>query len=113
LRNFLIRVEQETGRKVKRLRTDYGTEYTNREVEILPREKEILHERTPPRVKPCNGTAERENRILQDTMRSLFYSAHIIKEQRRLLWTEAIATAAYLRNRVPNKGHNNRKLYSE
>jgi hypothetical protein len=113
LRNFITRAEQETGRKVKRLRTDNGTEYTNEEVETLLKEKEILHERTPPRVKPCNGTAERENRILQDTTRSLLYSADITREQRRLLWTEAIATAAYLRNRVPKKGHSNRTPYSE
>jgi hypothetical protein len=55
------------------------------EVETLLREKEIIRERTSSRIKPCSGIAERENRILQDIMTLLLYSADITREQRRLL----------------------------
>ena len=48
-----------------------------------------------------------------DTARSLLYSADFTREQRRLLWSEAVATSAYLRNRVPNKGNKDKTPYME
>lgn len=57
--------------------------------------------------------AERENRTLCNTAWSLLFNTDISKVDRHLLWTEAIRTAAYLRNRVPSRGINTTTPYSE
>jgi len=113
LKEFLLEAEKETGRKAISLRTDNGTEYVNDKVRELLKEMNITHELSPPNVKQCNGMAERENRTLCDTARSLLFNAEISKTDRHLLWTEAIGTAAYLRNRVPSRGNFNSTPYSE
>lgn len=113
LREFFLEAEKETGRKAISLRTDNGTEYVNDKVKNLLKELNITHELSPPNVKQCNGMAERENRTLCDTGRSLLFNTDISKVDRHLLWTEVIGTAAYLRNRVPNRGINTTTPYNE
>lgn len=113
LQEFFLEAEKETGRKAISLRTDNGTEYINDKVKDVLKKMNITHELSPPNVKQCNGMAERENRTLCDTARSLLFNTDISKTDRHLLWTEAIGTAAYLRNRVPNRGINTTTPYSE
>ena len=98
--------ERVTGRKAVSVRTDNGTEYTNAEVrELLAK---VDHESSAPYVKQGNGIAERENRILCDTARSLLHHTDLTRTEKRLLWAEAVAVAAYIRNRVPNNRTGNR-----
>lgn len=113
LKEFFLEAEKETGRKAISVRTNNGTEYVNEKVKQVLKEMNIIHELSPPNVKQCNGMAERENRTLCDTARSLLFNADISKTDRHLLWTEAVGTAAYLRNRVPNQGTTNTTPYSE
>lgn len=112
LKIFFLAAEKETGRKAISLRTDNGTEYINEKVKEVLRELNITHELSPPNVKQCNGMAERENRTLCDTARSLLFNADLSKTDRHLLWTEAVGTA-YLRNRVPNREITTTIPYSE
>lgn len=104
LKQFFIDAERETGRKAISLRTDNGMEYINENVKEVLKSMGIIHELSPPNVKQCNGMAERENRTLCDTARSMLFNTDLSRTDRHLLWTEAIGTAAYLRNRVPNRG---------
>lgn len=113
LKRFLVDAERETGRKAISLRTDNGTEYVNVNVKEILNSRGIIHELSPPNVKQCNGMAERENRTLCDTARSLLFNTDLSRTDRHLLWTEAIGTAAYLRNRVPNRGIMNTTPYYE
>ena len=113
MKHFFEDVERQTGRKVISLRTDNGTEYLNREVAKLLSSRGITHEISPANVKQCNGMAERENRTLCDTARSMLFNTDLSKTDRNLLWTEAIGVAAYLRNRVPNRGSNSTTPYTE
>lgn len=113
LRQFFIDAERETGKKAISLRTDNGTEYVNENVEEVLKSMGIIHELSPPNVKQCNGMAERENRTLCDTARSMLFNTDLSRTDCHLLWTEAIGTAAYLRNRVPNRGILNTTPYSE
>ena len=100
LKSMLDEAERQTGRKALSLRTDNGTEYVNAAVtELLAG---VEHEKSPPYVKQANGIAERENRILCDTARSMLFAADLTRVERNLLWAEAVYTAAYVRNRVPN-----------
>ena len=113
LKQFFLEAEKETGRKVISLRTDNGTEYVNDKVKDVLRSVNVIHELSPPYVKQCNGMAERENRTLCDTARSLLFNTDLSRTDRHLLWTEAIGTAAYLRNRVPNRGNISSTPYFE
>lgn len=88
LKEFFSEAEKETDRKAISLRTDNGTEYINNNVKNVLKEMNITHELSPPNVKQCNGMAERENRTLYDTARSLLFNINISKS------TEAIGTAA-------------------
>ena len=100
LKSMLDEAKQQTGRKPLSLRTDNGTEYVNAAVTDLL--AGVEHEKSPPYVKQANGIAERENRILCDTARSMLFAADLTRTERNLLWAEAVYTAAYIRNRVPN-----------
>lgn len=104
IKAFLTAAARDTGRKAVSFRSDNGTEFVNANVEQILKDFGVEHEKSPAHVKQANGMAERENRTLCDTARSLLFNADLTKEQRSLLWDEAVATAAHLRNRVPNRG---------
>ena len=57
----------------------------------------IQHELTVPYSPEQNGVAERMNRTLTESARSMMAHAGVTNQY----WAEAIATAAYLRNRAP------------
>jgi len=84
-------------RKIKRLRSDKDGEY------ILFNdfcEKEgIIHEVTPPYSPESNGVAERKNRTLKEMINVLLISSFAPNN----LWGEAILTACFLQNRIPEK----------
>ena len=100
LKSMMDEAERQTGRKPISIRTDNGTEFVNAKVEDMF--AGIDHERSPPFVKQGNGIAERENRILCDTARSMLFASEFTQTERNLLWAEAVLTAAYIRNRIPN-----------
>ena len=104
LQRLLEAAERETGRKALSIRTDNGKEYVNEVVKNMLASRGVVHELSPAYVKQANGMAERENRTLCDMARSLLFNADLTTEERHLLWAEATATAAYLRNRVPTRG---------
>ena len=96
--DWIVKVERETGRKVKRLRTDGGGEYQGELTPILT-SLGIQHETTPPRTPELNGKAERLNRTLNDTIRAMLIQANMPDS----FWAEAMATAVYLKNRLPSE----------
>ena len=84
--------------EVKRLRSDNGTEYTSKEFQSLCVRNRIKHEQSAPYSPHQNGTAERGWRTLFEMARCLLLDAKLPKE----LWTYAVMTAAYIRNRCYN-----------
>lgn len=97
LQQFVAKVENQTGKKVKCLRSDNGGEYTSKEVERFLNAKGIVHERTVPYTPQQNGVSERMNRTLVESVRSMLCNAQLPKK----FWAEATMTAVYLRNRSP------------
>ncbi|KAE8685870.1 cytochrome P450 71A9-like [Hibiscus syriacus] len=91
-------VENETGLKVKRLRSDNGGEYKNCRFREFCANNGIKMETTVPMTPQQNGIAERMNRTLNERARSMRIHAGLPK----FLWAEAINTAAYLINRGPS-----------
>lgn len=85
LKQFFIDAERETGRKAISLRSDNGTEYVNENVKEVLKSMGIIHELSPPNVKQCNGMAERENRTLCDTARSLLFNTDLSRTDCHLL----------------------------
>ncbi|GJX38090.1 retrovirus-related pol polyprotein from transposon TNT 1-94 [Tanacetum coccineum] len=91
-------VENQTRRTVKKLRTDNGLEFCNREFEQLCIESGIARHLTVAGTPQQNGLAERMNRTLMDKVRCLLIQSGLPKT----FWAEATCTAAYLINRSPS-----------
>ena len=92
-------VEKSSGRKLKVLRTDNGGEYTSAKFEDYLKAEGVRHERTVPKTPEQNGVAERMNRTLVETIRSMLIDSKLPHK----FWAEALATATYIRNRCTTK----------
>ena len=90
--------EQETGQRMKCVRSDNGTEYTG-ELSQLLRAAGIRHETSTPYSPQQNGVAERANRTLQEAARCFLHQAGLPHE----FWAFAIMAAAFTRNHVVGK----------
>nr|GEW09586.1 retrotransposon protein, putative, Ty1-copia subclass [Tanacetum cinerariifolium] len=86
-------------RTVKKLRTDNGLEFYNREFEQLCIESGIARHFTVFRTPQQNGVAERMNRTLMDKLRCLLIQSGLPKTFR----AEVTCTATYLINRSPSR----------
>jgi len=82
---------------IKRFRTDNGGEYVNAAMLTLLDKQGIVHDLTPAYSHESNGVAERYHQTIITAARSLLTGLPMT------LWAEAIATAVYLRNRIPNQ----------
>nr|GEU35870.1 hypothetical protein [Tanacetum cinerariifolium] len=91
-------VENQTGRAVRKLRTDNGLEFCNREFKQLCVESGIARHLTVVGMPQQNGLAERMNRTLMDKVRCLLIQSRLPKT----FWVEATCTASYLINRSPS-----------
>lgn len=89
-------IENKTGKRIKKLRCDNGTEYLNNNIQKFANEKGIYIENCPPYVHELNGTAEKYNRDIMDMARCLLDEAKVHNR----FWPEVIKTAAYLKNRI-------------
>nr|GEU34318.1 copia LTR rider [Tanacetum cinerariifolium] len=91
-------VENQTGRTVKKLRTDNGLEFCNREFKQLCIESRIARHLTVAETSQQNGLAERMSRTLMDKVRCLLIQSGLPKT----FWAEETCTVAYLINRSPS-----------
>lgn len=92
-------VENETGLRIKKIRSDNGKEYVNLRMKAIMEKCGIRHELTVPYSPQQNGVAERLNRTIIEKARSLLFDANSPKRY----WAEAVSTAIYLCNRSPTK----------
>eukprot|EP00253_Pinus_taeda_P023865 PITA_23865 len=94
-RSFKAFVEDQTGKKIKTLRTDNGTEYESKEFNDFCREAGIKRETTVPYTPEQNGVAKRKNRTIMEATCAIIYDQGLPK----FLWGEAVNTAVYVQNR--------------
>lgn len=94
---FKTLVEKQTGKTIKRLRSDNGGEYDNKKFENFSKENGIILERTIPYTPQQNGVAERFNRTIMEKVRALLIESNLGYE----FWGEASNTAVYLLNLIP------------
>ncbi|UYV64717.1 hypothetical protein LAZ67_3001746, partial [Cordylochernes scorpioides] len=97
LKKFIVKRENELNSKLKRVRTDNGTEFINKNLETFIESKGIKHELTTPYTPRSNGRVERANRTLLDKGRTLLTDSQLPLH----FWAEAVNTAAYLYNLTP------------
>ena len=97
-RKWKAMVENETGLKIKRVRSDNGGEYRDNRFREFCANNGIKMEKTVPMTPQQNGVAERMNRTLNERARSMRIHAGLPK----MFWAEAVNTAAYLINRGPS-----------
>ncbi|KAL0445606.1 UNVERIFIED_CONTAM: Copia protein [Sesamum latifolium] len=70
-KEYKFKVENQTGRRIKALRSDRGREYLSGEFIDYLKKNGILSQWTPPGTPQLNGVAERRNRTLLDMVRSM------------------------------------------
>lgn len=97
---FKSLVENQTGRTIKVLRTDNGTEYVNSAFQMFTSKHGIIHQKSAPYTPQQNGMSERMNRTLVEKVRCMLIDAEMSKS----FWAEAVMAAAKIVNCVPCKG---------
>jgi transposase InsO family protein len=91
LKRFLRRAQNEFRLRIKKIRSDNGTEFKNSQIEGFLEEEGIKHEFSSPYTPQQNGVVERKNKTLLDMARTMLDE---YKTPDRF-WVEAINTACY------------------
>jgi len=104
---YRMKVEKETGRKIKSLRSDGGGEYTGNIFRKYVTDSRITHHITPPYTPGHNGIAERANQTIMDMVRCMLFDAGLGKE----FWGHVALTTVHIINRIPSSAHNYKTLY--
>ena len=97
--DWLAMVENQTGRKLKCLRTDNGGEFKSDEFVKFCRERGIRREYTAPYSPEQNGIAERMNRTIQECVVSMLQHSGLSDG----FWAEALLTAVHIINMSPSR----------
>jgi len=87
------------GFQVRNLRTDYGGEFTSKTLKDFCQANSVLHTFAGPYAPQQMGIVERMNRTLTQIARSMLIQSGCPKE----FWAEALNTAAYIVNRMPDE----------
>ncbi|KAF0708817.1 hypothetical protein AaE_013080 [Aphanomyces astaci] len=88
--------ERQTGRMVKQLRTDGGSEYASNDFRDWLKGQGIHHERSQPDNQWQNGIAERSHRTVMEMAMSMMARSGLA----RRWWGEAVNTAIFIQNRI-------------
>nr|GEY21221.1 hypothetical protein [Tanacetum cinerariifolium] len=103
LRNFITEIENLKELKVKIIRCDNGGEFRNKEMNDFCSRKGIKREYSNDKTPQQNGVAERRNRNLIETAKTMLADAKLPVT----FWAEAVNNACYVQNRVlVNKSQN-------
>jgi transposase InsO family protein len=96
LKCFLRRAQNEFELKVKKIRSNNGSEFKNLQVEEYLEEEGIKHEFSAPYTPQQNGVVERKNRTLIDMARTMLREFKTLER----FWSEAVNMAYHAINRV-------------
>lgn len=91
-------IENRTGKKIKRLRTDNGLEYVDGEFTELFKEHGIARHKTVRKTPRQNEIVERMNKTIPEKVRCMLHFANLGKQ----FCGEAVNSAMYLINRRPS-----------
>ncbi|KAI3732880.1 hypothetical protein L1987_64091 [Smallanthus sonchifolius] len=91
----------------RRIRSDNGTEFKNGNLGLFCLKKGIHHEFSAPYVSQQNGVAERNNRTLIETARTMLSDSKLSVT----FWAEAVNTSCHVLNRVLTVKKHNKTCY--
>lgn len=100
IKNFVAFLKCQLSRTMLTIRSDNAKEYCCSELQNFLAAEGIRHEFTTPYSSQCNGQAERKNRTINDTVRTLLISSGLPD----FLWAEAAHNAVYTLNRIVRPG---------
>jgi hypothetical protein len=95
-KDFVRRAENKFEQKLKKVRSDNGSEFKNTNVEEFRDEKGIKHEFSTTYTPEQNGVVERKNKTLIEMERSMLDEYKVLDS----FWAEAINTACHASNRL-------------
>ncbi len=99
LKAYKALVENQTGMKIKTLRSDKGGEFVSKKFDDFLHECGIERQTSAPYTPQQNRVAERANRTIMECARSMIRAQGLDLE----FWAEAVNTAIYIKNRCPTK----------
>jgi len=97
-KEFKAKLELESGKNIKCLRTDNGEEYIDGDFLTFCKQAGIQRHFTVAHTPQQNGVAERMNRTLLERTRAMLRTAGLAKS----FWAKAVKTACYVINRSPS-----------
>ena len=103
-KEYQARVERETGKKIKELRSDGGGEYTGQLFQKYLAERGITQKIVPPYTPRYNGRAQQANRTIMEMVRCMLFDARL--EQK--FWGYAALTPVHIINQLPRSTHANK-----
>lgn len=93
---YIGQFEATSGRRIRSILTDNGSEFINNKVSTLLAVEHIDHRVSSAYTPEQNGLAERSNRTILEMARTMLVSSGLPKS----LWAEAVSTAAYIRDSI-------------
>lgn len=97
-KEFVMKMEHQTSKKIKTMRTDGAGEFTLASFLAWLASQGITKEKPMPYEHSQNGIEERSTRTIGDMGRTMFISSKLPRH----LWHFAYLTAAFLHNHIPN-----------
>jgi len=107
LKYLFLRLENLCRLKIKMIRSDNGTEFKNHNLELFCLQHGISHQFSAPRTPQQNGVAERKNRTLIESARTMLSDSKLPVT----FWAEAVNTACFVLNRVLTVKRQNKTCY--
>jgi transposase InsO family protein len=89
--------EMESGKQVKRFRTDGGGEYTSQKFAEYLKSEGILKETTTPYTPQSSAVIEQANRTIMDRVRCM------LDGPSKKYWAFAVSVVVYLKNHTPTR----------
>ena len=105
---FYKEIKTQFGVSIRTLRSDNAREYLSQQFQTFMSSNGILHQTSCPHTPQQNGVAERKNRHLVETTRTLLLHGNVSLR----FWGDAMLTACYLINRMSSSVLNNKILHS-
>jgi hypothetical protein len=104
---FKALTENQTGKRLKAVRSDRGGEFMSSDFKELCDKHGIKREYTIPRTPQQNGVVERQNRTVQQMARSMMNEKNI----GQTYWVEAIHTIVHILNKAHLRPHSDKTPY--
>jgi len=99
IKQFKARAEAESGKRLRVLRTDCGSEFTSVDFAAYCADEGVVRHHTAPYSPQQNGVMEWRNQTVVGMARSMMKAKSMPAE----FWGEAVSTAVFILNRSPTK----------